>query len=145
MIFFGIAIPYGFLFSLPEGLGVPVSADSPWPPLRWLYGWAVAREPAHLDPPVWLLANCLYDGLVQAPFLVFLVYAFARSREWIRIPGLLYAGSAVTNMGFYFFQTFLGAHPPTDLVVYIPMNLPWLIAPAILALRLRAAPVFRDG
>lgn len=30
---------------------VPVAADSPWPPLRALHGWAVAEEPAHLDPP----------------------------------------------------------------------------------------------
>ena len=49
--FFGVSILYGLLFSLPEGLGVPVSADSPWPPLRALYDWAVAQEPAHLDPP----------------------------------------------------------------------------------------------
>ncbi|MGB1142096.1 MAG: hypothetical protein ACPG1A_14435, partial [Halioglobus sp.] len=49
--FFCISILYGFLFSLPEGLGVPVSADSPWPPLRALHDWAVAEEPAHLDPP----------------------------------------------------------------------------------------------
>ena len=32
--FFSLSVVYGFLFSLPEGLGVPVSADSPWPPLR---------------------------------------------------------------------------------------------------------------
>ena len=50
-LFFSLSVAYGFLFSLPEGLGVPVAADSPWPPLRALHGWAVAEEPAHLDPP----------------------------------------------------------------------------------------------
>ena len=34
VVFFSVSVVYGFLFSLPEGLGVPVSADSPWPPLR---------------------------------------------------------------------------------------------------------------
>ena len=37
VLFFSISVLYGFLFSLPEGLGVPVAADSPWPPLRALH------------------------------------------------------------------------------------------------------------
>jgi hypothetical protein len=53
-----VSVLYGFLFSLPEGLGVPVAPDSPWPPLRALHGWAVAEEPAHLDPPPNLVAAC---------------------------------------------------------------------------------------
>jgi hypothetical protein len=56
VLFFSLSVLYGFLFSLPEGIGVPVSPDSPWPPLRSLYGWAVAQEPAHLDPPPNLIA-----------------------------------------------------------------------------------------
>ena len=54
--FFSISVLYGFLFSLPEGIGVPVAPDSPWPPLRSLHEWAIAEEPARercslLDPP----------------------------------------------------------------------------------------------
>ena len=59
--FFSISVAYGFLFSLPEGIGVPVSADSPWPPLQALHGWAVAEEPAHLDPPPNLVAALLFN------------------------------------------------------------------------------------
>ena len=65
--FFAVSVTYGFLFSLPEGLGVPVAPDSPWPPLRALHDWAVAEEPAHLDPPANLIAACLFDGFFQAP------------------------------------------------------------------------------
>ena len=36
--FFSVSVLYGFLFSLPEGIGVPVAADSPWPPLQALHG-----------------------------------------------------------------------------------------------------------
>src|SRR5262249_48358465 len=60
--FFAVSVLYGFLFSLPEALGVPVAPGSPWPPLRSLYGWAVAQEPAHLDPPPVLIASLLFDG-----------------------------------------------------------------------------------
>lgn len=139
VLFFGIfVLPYGLLFSLPEGLGVPVSADSPWPPLRWLHDWAVAEEPAHLDPPPNLIAATLFDGLFQAPVLVLILYGLARERPWLKPLGLFYAGAAITNMFYYFMQTFLGPHPPPNTGYYLAFNLPWLIAPMLLGLRVLA-------
>lgn len=134
--FFVITVLYGVLFSLPEGLGVPVAPDSPWPPLRALHEWAVAEEPAHLDPPPNLIAALWFDGLFQAPVLLFVMVGLVRQRAWVRPLGLFYAGAAVTNMFFYFTQTFLGPHPPPNVGYYLAFNLPWLIAPMVLALRL---------
>jgi hypothetical protein len=139
VVFFGVAVLYGFLFSLPEGLGVPVSADSPWPPLRALHGWAIAEEPAHLDPPPNLIAACLFDGLFQAPMLVFVMLGLVRLRPWLRPVALVYAGAATTNMFFYFVQTFLGPHPPPNIGYYLAFNLPWLIAPLALGVRVLRA------
>ena len=134
--FFAVTILYGLVYSLPEGLGVPVSPDSPWPPLRSLHSWAVAQEPAHLDPPPVLIASCLFDGFVQAPLLAFVIYGLLKRRPWVRTLSLAYAGAAVTNMFFYFATTFMGPTPPPNLAVYLPFNLPWLIAPALLGLRM---------
>jgi hypothetical protein len=139
VIFFSIVILYGFLFSLPEGLGVPVSPDSPWPPLRALHGWAIAEEPAHLDPPPSLIAACLFDGFFQAPALLFIVVGLIRLRWWIKPLGLVYAGAATTNMFFYFTQTFLGDHPPPNTVYYLLFNLPWILAPMALGFRVTLA------
>ena len=97
VIFFSISVLYGFLFSLPEGLGVPVAADSPWPPLRALHGWAIAEEAAHLDPPPNLIAACLFDGFFQAPVLLFVIIGLVRLRAWLRPLGLVYAGAATTK------------------------------------------------
>jgi hypothetical protein len=133
--FFVVSILYGFLFSLPEGLGVSVSPDSPWPPLRALHGWAVAEEPAHLNPPPNLIAACLFDGFFQAPVLLFVVFGLVRLRPWLEPLGLIYAGAATTNMFFYFTQTFLGPHPPPNTAYYLAFNLPWLIAPLVLGAR----------
>jgi hypothetical protein len=142
--FFAVTILYGLLFSLPEGLGVSVSSDSPWPPLRSLHAWAVEQEPAHLDPPPVLLASCLFDGLFQAPVLGFVIYGLLRRRPWVRPLGLFYAGAAVTNMFFYFATTFLGPTPPPNLGVYLPFHLPWLGAPAVLGLRLLPRDPFSE-
>jgi hypothetical protein len=133
--FFSVSVLYGFAFSLPEGLGVPVAPDSPWPPLRTLHGWAVAQEPAHLDPPPTLVASCLFDGFFQAPALVLVLVGLARQRPWLRPLGLVYAGAGVTNMLFYFAETFWGPDPPPHTAHYLAFNLPWLIAPAALGAR----------
>lgn len=138
-VFFSVSVLYGFLFSLPEGLGVPVAPDSPWPPLRALHEWAVAEEPAHLDPPPNLLAACLFDGFFQAPVLLFVIIGLMRLRPWLKPLSLFYAGAAATNMFFYFTQTFLGSHPPPNIAYYLAFNLPWLIAPLALAVRVMVA------
>ncbi len=135
VVFFTISILYGFLFSLPEGLGVPVAPDSPWPPLQALYDWAVAEEPAHLDPPPNLIAALWFDGFFQAPVLLLVCYGLVQQRPWLQPLGLFYAGAAITNMFFYFVQTFLGDHPPPNTGYYLAFNLPWLIAPMLLAWR----------
>lgn len=136
VLFFSVSVVYGVLFSLPEGLGVPVAPDSPWPPLRALHGWAASQEPAHLDPPPNLIASCLFDGLFQAPVLLFVIWGLVRLRGWLRPLGLVYAGAATTNMFFYFTQTFLGEHPPPNVAYYLAFNLPWLVAPMVLGARL---------
>jgi hypothetical protein len=136
--FFLVGIAYSALVSLPESLGAAVSADSPWPPLRSLHTWAVQQEPQHLHIPPALHATILYDGFVQLPLLVVLTIGLWRLAPWpwLRPLGLVYAASAVTNMYFYFLQTFLGPHPPPHLAIYLPLNLPWLVVPALLVYRL---------
>ena len=143
--FFSISVLYGFLFSLPEGLGVPVAPDSPWPPLRALYDWAVAEEPAHLNPPPSLIAACLFDGFFQAPALVAVIFGLIRLKKWLRPLALVYAGAATTNMFFYFVQTFRGPDPPENTAYYLMFNLPWLIAPMILGLRVVLGREFSNG
>ena len=139
VVFFSVSVAYGFLFSLPEGLGVPIAPDSPWPPLRALHDWAIAEEPAHLNPPPNLIASTLFDGLFQAPALLFVIVGLVRLRAWLRPLALFYAGAAVTNMFFYFAQTFLGPDPPPNTAYYLAFTLPWLIAPAVLAVRVLVA------
>lgn len=134
---FGFGIVYGVLFSLPEALGVPVTSTSPWPPLRALHTWAVEHEPQHLDIPPTLQASILYDGFVQVPLLVILVVGLWKLAPWPWLPALAlaYSVASVCNMYFYFMQTFLGPDRPTHLGIYLPLNMPWLIIPLVVAYR----------
>jgi len=136
VIFFVLSILYGFLDSLPEAIGYKVAPDSPWPPLRSLYDWAVAQEPQHLNPPPSLIATTLFDGFIQTPVLFFIVYGLIYARPWVRTLSLIYSGAAVINMFMYFTTTMLGPNPPPNPAIYWPFNLPWLIAPLILGIRM---------
>lgn len=135
LAFFSISVLYGLLFNIAEGLGVPVAPDSPWPPLQWLHAWAVAEEPAHLNPPPNLMAAIWFDAFFATPALMFIMYGLVRQRSWVKNLALIYAGAAVTNMFFYFTQTFLGDDPPPNTTYYLIFNLPWMIVPMILACR----------
>ena len=77
--------------------------------------------------------------------LVFVILGLVRLRPWLRPLGLVYAGAATTNMFFYFTQTFLGPHPPPNTVYYLAFNLPWLIAPLALGLRVIRAKDLMGG
>ena len=134
---FVLGIVNSVTLSLPEGLGVSVSPDSPWPPLRSLHTWAVEQEPQHLVMPPTLQASLLYDGFVQLGLLVVLTVGLGRLKSWPWLGSLamVYAVSAVMNMYFYFMQTFLGPDRPPHLATYLPINLPWLLVPMLVAYR----------
>ena len=134
---FVLGIVNSITLSLPEGLGVAVSPDSPWPPLRSLHTWAVEQEPQHLVMPPALQASLLYDGFVQLALLLVLTVGLARlaSWPWLGTLAMVYAVSAVMNMYFYFMQTFLGPDGPPHLATYLPINLPWLLVPMLVAYR----------
>jgi hypothetical protein len=136
---FAFGILYSVLVSLPQAVGVPVSSDSPWPPLRSLHSWAVEQEPQHLDIPPTLQASVLYDGFVQSVLLVVLTIGIwkLKSWPWLRTLAIVYAVSAVMNMYFYFMQTFLGPDRPPHLATYLPLNIPWLLVPLLVAYRFR--------
>jgi hypothetical protein len=110
-----------------------VSPDSPWPPLASLHTWAVEQEPQHLVMPPTLQASLIYDAFVQLPLLLILTIGLWKLKQWHWLPalGLVYAASAITNMYFYFMQTFLGPDSPPHLWTYLPINLPWLLVPML--------------
>ena len=134
---FVLGIVNSLVLSLPESLGVAVSPDSPWPPLRALYSWAVEQEPQHLVMPPTLQASLLYDAFVQSVLLAVLTVGLwsLRAWPWLRTLALVYAVSALMNMYFYFMQTFLGPDSPPHLGTYLPFNIPWAVVPLLVAYR----------
>ena len=111
-------------------------AHSPW--LQWLHAWAEAEEPAHLLILYrFFIQRVAIDAFVHTPFIAVMIYALINEKNWIRLPCWLFAGSAITNMYYYFMATLLGDHPPPNTMYYLVFNLPWLLMPILLVWRMR--------
>ena len=53
--------------------------------------------------------------------------------------------ASVVNMYFYFMQTFLGPDRPPHLGTYLPLDIPWLIIPILVAYRFWPQRSARSG
>ena len=105
------------------------------------------RGYTNIDPlfgkmPFYLWALMALSLFVFGPMDVLVVYALARKRAWIRVPGLLFAASQMTAMTLYFVFEAIGELPPVSWPLVIAANAPYLIFPALLALRLSRDPLF---
>ncbi len=114
---------------------------------RSWYWYARSFDPIFLDTPLWLRIMCGIDAYVFGPFYLVLIYAFVRSRNWIRVPALLYGSAIVYSTAVYFGFEFLDetnrAH--ANLWGVFVVNIPYTIIPLLLMWRMRHAEPFPRG
>lgn len=84
------------------------------------------------------------SAFVFGPFYLLLVYAFVRGANWIRIPALLYVAAMVHGMTEFLYWEFWLGPPPQNLPVFFAFNLPYLIVPLLLAIRMRKPNPFGE-
>lgn len=140
MAFFVLFAFTSLIMEMYVVLGVDLRAATD--PLGRAWNWYAQRDPIFYDPPLFLWLMCAVDALAFGPFYLVLLYAFRNRREWIRIPGLAYAGTIVYSTVVYFGIEFLDPLPDTDLSLVFWVNVPYTIVPLWLGWRLRRSPVF---
>lgn len=125
-----------FLFDSQVALNIPQSADGPLL-VRLNHWFASTADPILLKPPLALRTMITISAFVYGPFYLVLVYAFARKKNWIRIPALMYAATIVYSFAPIFVQTVWGDTRPTHLPLFLALYLPYLIVPLLLIYRMR--------
>lgn len=143
-----------------------VSRPSPGSDYFWARAvyelYAVGNDPLLIANPMYLRAMTFLSAFVFGPFYIVLVYAFVRGRNWIRPFALVYAGMIIESMIVLLAAEFAGdaalfsqvcaggvksaeelarAGLNQDLSVQDPLkfllfNLPYKIAPMLLAVRM---------
>jgi hypothetical protein len=109
-----------------------------WPPERLLalvHWYERSFDPLLLARPAWYRATIWLDVLAFGPFYAVAIYAWARGRDWIRIPSVVWASVLFTNVFIILFDELLGTHATPHPVAVAGANAAWLIVPLIVIWR----------
>jgi hypothetical protein len=116
-----------------------------WPPapvvdlVHW-YGRSV--DPLLLARPAFWRMTIWIDVLFFGPFYLAAIYAFVRSRAWIRVPALVWSGMMASNVLIILMEERYGVTASPHFGIVFAANLPWLLMPVAMILRMRGAEVF---
>jgi hypothetical protein len=124
-------------------------AQPTWPPapIVDLVHWYGNRwDPLLLArPPFWQMTIWI-DVLLFGPYYLAAIYAFARGRDWIRVPALVWSGTMLANVLIILMEERYGAHASPAFWVVLAANASWLLVPLAMIWRMRHDhPFSRDA
>ena len=111
-----------------------------WPPepfVRLIHWYGGNFDPLLMARPQWWKMTIWVDPLFYGPFYAFAIYAFIKGRDWIRIPAFFYSGMMFMGVTIILGEEIAGPHATPHLPLVLALNLPWLLTPILLTLRLR--------
>ena len=111
-----------------------------WPPapmLRIIHSYGDTIDPLLMARPQWWKQTIWLDVLIYGPFYALAIFAFVKGREWIRIPAIFYSGMLFADVFIILGEEIAGPHATPNLPLVFALNLPWLLVPVLLTLRLR--------
>jgi len=114
-----------------------------WPPPRLLalvHWYERSFDPLLLARPAWYRATIWMDVLLFGPFYAVAIWAYARGRDWIRIPSVIWATMMVTNVSIILFDELLGEHATPRPGAVVGANLAWLLVPFLVGWRVLRSP-----
>ena len=117
-------------------------------PIGWSWYWyAKSFDPVFLKTPLWLRIMCGIDAYVFGPMYLYLIWAFIKEKDSVRIPALLYGSAIVYSTLVYFGWEFLSPanRAEANLPVVVLVNIPYTIVPLMLMWRVRYARPFERG
>jgi hypothetical protein len=118
----------------------PAHFDYPlWPPhalVDLVHWWGRTYDPVLLARPPWWKATIWIDSLFFGPFYAVAIYAFARGRDWIRLPSIIWASVMMTNVIIILSEELWGPHATPARGMVLAANAPWLLIPVFVIARM---------
>jgi hypothetical protein len=119
----------------------------PWPPasmVKLIHAYGNSFDPLLMARPQWWKMTIWIDVLFYGPFYVLAIYAFVKGRDWIRVPAIFYSGMMFAGVFIILGEEFAGAYAAPNFPFVLALNLPWLLIPVFLTLRLRKEHPFAE-
>lgn len=137
VVAFGIFIVTSFTADILSALDVTTSADSDCFWIRKIHWYGENIDPLMRDNPLFFQVITIFTTFVFGPFYFFLVYAFVRGRNWIRIPAIMYVSAITFSTIIVFGVSFFGDRNPGSYPMYLAIYMPYIVVPLLLGYRMR--------
>ena len=111
-----------------------------WPPaplVDLVHAYGTRFDPLLMARPAFWRMTIWIDVLGFGPFYAFAIYAFARGRDWIRLPALVWAGMMTANVLIILMEERYGQWATPHFPIVLALNLPWLLLPWAVIARMR--------
>lgn len=118
-----------------------------WPPapmVKMIHNYGTTLDPLLMARPQWWKNTIWLDVVFYGPFYVAALYAFIKGKNWIRIPAIFYSGMMFADVFIILGEEIAGPHATPHLPIVLLLNLPWLLMPILLTLRLRKERPFAN-
>nr|BBH93594.1 hypothetical protein KTA_17930 [Thermogemmatispora argillosa] len=121
-----------------------------WPPrpvVDLIHWWGQHFDPLLMARPVFFKVTIWLDDLVYGPFYLVAIYAYAKGREWIRLPSIIYAVAMIEGVVMILSEEAFGVYRSPQLGVVFAANASWIIFPLLILFRmgLREHPFSRPA
>ena len=104
------------------------------------YDYAHGCDPLFEHAPIWMRIVTGLSAFVYAPFYLLLVYSLIRGINRIQVPAIIYGSAIFFITGIVVFGVELFGEPQwrcQNLSKFLPYNLPYVLVPLLLILRMR--------
>ncbi len=119
-----------------------------WPPasmVKLIHAYGSSFDPLLMARPQWWKMTIWIDVLFYGPFYVLAIYAFIKGKDWIRIPAIFYSGMMFADVFIILGEEAAGPHASPNFPLVLGLNLPWLLMPIFLTLRVRREHPFTQA
>ncbi|MDT7801180.1 MAG: hypothetical protein QOI78_4613 [Actinomycetota bacterium] len=109
------------------------------------YWYAHDADRLFMHPPDWMRIVTGLSAFGYMPFYVVLVFALVTGRNWIQLPSVIYATMIVTLTGVVVFGVEFFGDPAMrtgNPAKFLAFNLPYVLVPLLLLIRMRAPKPF---
>lgn len=101
-----------------------------------VHAYGERYDPLVMARPLWYRTTLAWQVVLFWPFYVAALWAFARGRDWVRKPGLVWAGSQLTIVMLPTVHQLVGPLATDHPVVVLFLYLPWMVVPVVVIARL---------
>ena len=143
--FFVVVFSVFALTSFGVDLPILLGIDQVREPLAASYA---EIDPLFFAPPPFLFVALAVSAVVWGPLYVYLVWGFVRGRNEIRVPALMYSAALGLAMVMIIAEELWSPVPgwaSPQPAQFLALNLPYLVVPLLLALRMRHPFPFGGG